>query len=94
MNLEAGLKSDQASSQNQVAPETETAMWDIPTSPPDTTTISTSTQSQPPSKAIQGAPGASWNSKKGHEEYEKAFEKVLDKNWDASKPAFTVDGQG
>jgi hypothetical protein len=88
LNLEAGLKSDPASSQNQVTPETETAMWDIPT------TISTSTQTQPPSKAIQGAPGASWNSKKGHEEYEKAFEKVLDKNWDASKPAFTVDGQG
>ncbi|RFU36015.1 hypothetical protein B7463_g402, partial [Scytalidium lignicola] len=32
-----------------------------------------------------GAPGSSWNTKKYHEDYERAYSTLLDQNWDHAK---------
>jgi hypothetical protein len=36
-------------------------------------------------KVNHGAPGSSWTSKKFHDEYERAMNSLLDKNWDPGK---------
>lgn len=41
-------------------------------------------------KSASGAPGSSWNTKKFHEEFERAMTGVLDKDWDHGEFCFFV----
>ncbi|PQE06408.1 hypothetical protein CJF32_00002448 [Rutstroemia sp. NJR-2017a WRK4] len=67
---------------------------DMPESPPDMTftnngfsetPATTPSKTNDPSKINHGAPGSSWNTKKFREEYDRAYESLIDKNWDGAK---------
>jgi hypothetical protein len=76
-------------------------MMEAPDSPPDTQSVSASSQpfsaQQPTSqssggsrsnteaKLNHGAPGSSWNNKKFYEEYERVYAQVIDQSWDNSE---------
>lgn len=73
-------------------------MMEAPDSPPDThQTMANQSAPLSGSQAVgssrangdtkpnHGAPGSSWNNKKWHDEYERAYSHLLDQDWDASE---------
>ncbi|KAF5870030.1 uncharacterized protein Bfra_010176 [Botrytis fragariae] len=71
-------------------PHIQDHAMEAPDSPPDlysahnhsNTPATTPSKSATQEKVNHGAPGSSWNSKKFQEEYDRACEGLVDKNWD------------
>lgn len=69
-------------------------MMEAPDSPPEMQHVapsssqaqsSSSTRVNGETKVNHGAPGSSWNTKKFDEEYARAYNQLLDQNWDQSE---------
>lgn len=73
----------------------EDLMMEAPDSPPDlyannhsfsdTPATTPSKSAAPQDKINHGSPGSSWSSKKFREEYDRAWDALVDKNWDGKK---------
>ncbi|CAD6447156.1 5e86d77e-1ec0-4bea-b748-283f758c186d [Sclerotinia trifoliorum] len=87
-STDAELSSHQESHQ-------EDLMMEAPDSPPDLyahnysfsdTPVTTPSKSVAPQDKINhGSPGSSWTSKKFREEYDRAWDALVDRNWDGKK---------
>ncbi|PMD48705.1 hypothetical protein L207DRAFT_505750 [Hyaloscypha variabilis F] len=95
------MSSSKQASDPQAAENSDQDMVEIPDSPPEHVMFSPTQASQPHgtqqagnsarangdnnAKVNFGAPGSSWQTKKFNDEYERAENQLLDRNWDHTK---------
>ncbi|KAM0140419.1 hypothetical protein ACHAP3_002724 [Botrytis cinerea] len=76
------------------APDSPPELYSAPSHNSSDTPVTTPSKNATQEKVNHGAPGSSWNSKKFKEEYDRAWEGLLDRNWDGSKFLLPGDGEG
>jgi hypothetical protein len=95
----ASQQSGESSYQTDTQNQDDYPMMEGPDSPPDSHHLPIANHSVPVSgsqaaggnrangdtKVNHGAPGSSWNNKKWHEDYERAYTQILDQTWDHSE---------
>ncbi|TEY40910.1 hypothetical protein BOTCAL_0414g00090 [Botryotinia calthae] len=64
------------------APDSPPELYSAPSHNSSDTPATTPSKNATQEKVNHGAPGSSWNSKKFKEEYDRAWEGLLDRNWD------------